>query len=309
MKLIGICKFYWFFTILISTLSYATDSDSIVIKGSFNSDKLVSKLALYAYTSNLPLLEKKVTNNQNFRLALPATIAPGVYYLVYNIKNSPKVNIIINGVEKNIVLELKQSNYKNYPIIIESNENKKWYDYLTISQPQIERLESLFEYFSNFQDQIYNKQLVSVYQKERNKYYKNWSNFIRNNTNTLAGILVLNEPYYFSNLRKKPVMRDFLRRAFFWEGIDTNNSKLINTQLYTKLINNYLLYVDDIKLHHPFTEEEKQIELKKSVVEIIKQFSKNSSTKQFAIECIKQHKLIKTNKILLDFVNNFYQQR
>lgn len=305
-KVIG--QLFFILTLLLPTYSFGTDKDSIIIQGKYTSRQRVTKIALYAYTNKYPLSEKEVGVNQNFRIALPDSIEPGVYFLENSEGKHTKVDFIVNGKEKNIVLELNSSKFNNYPKIIESVENKIWYDYLTSSVPQIKRLEGLFEYFSNFQDQIFNRRLVKVYQKERNNYYKNFKRFVSNNSNTIAGILVLNEPYYFSNLRKKPIKRDFIRRDFFWEGIDTANPTLINSPLYRSHIEEYLSYVDDNKRHHPFTDEEKQKELRNSITVIIQQFSKNYFTKQFVIEYLMQNKLIKDNTVLIDFINNYSLQ-
>jgi hypothetical protein len=294
---------YYFAFFIVSTV-YPSEKDSIVVKGKFVFNKSVTSIALCAYTNDKPIKEESVVE-QKFEFVVPATIEPGVYYLKYVNGRESNIDVIISGKEKIIELELVPGNYKNYPKVIESFENSLWYNYLKGSQPKIERLQSLFQHFSNFQEQIFNKQIVNVYQKERRNYYKNWERFISDNKNSLTGKLVMNEPYYFSDLSKDPIKRDFLRRDYFWEGIDTNNPDLINGPLYRRLILSYFEYVENNSIHHPFTNEEKIYEYKKSIVVVLNKFSKNFKTKEFAIKYLMQLDAINTNTELINYVTNY----
>lgn len=302
MKLNVINKLVSILCLLFCKFCFATEKDSIIVIGKIYTNHSIPKITFNSYKSETPLFEQKIDLNNGFRFSLPILIEPGVYYLEYNDGINNKIDVIINGIENRIVLELYQNNIK----IIESKENKNWYDYLFFSQLHLIRLETLFKYLSTFQDEINNKKIVNEYQKERNRFYKNWKRFINLNKNSVSGILVKNKPYYFSNLRKKPVERDFLRRYYFWEGIDTGSTLLINTPIYKCHIDKYLSYVEDETMHRPYKEEEKINELKKSISIIIERFGYNNDLRQHAISCIKQNKLINKYKLLLNYINYNY---
>ncbi len=278
--------------------------DSIIIKGSFLGDFKTTKVSLYAYNKKQPIIEKNVYG-KNFLISLPDNIAPGVYSLRYLNEESSLTEIIIDNNEKLISYELKKGNffYHPLPVFKESKINQKWIEYIKETQARVGRLNSLFSFFTEFQAQLDNK-ILRYYQKERRQYYKIFSKFIKDNSSNWAGLIVANMPYYFSDLRKKPVIRDFLRHDYYWEGIDTNNPKLINTSLYIEHINNYLSYVYDTSKHHPFSEDEIQKEYKKSADVVMEKFSKNDATKQFAFNYLLDFFALKSNKELLDYVTN-----
>ncbi len=279
------------------------EKDTIIIKGVFLGATKISKVSLFAYNDKTPIVEGNVSGNI-FMLLLTDRIEPGVYYLQYLNEENLKTDLIIDEVEKNILLEINKGNsfYHPLPIIRESMVNKKWYGYLNETQIRVERLNKLFDFFTIFSTQLDNK-ILRYYQKERRQYYKLFSKFIKDNSNNWAGLIVANNPYYFSNLKKKPIIRDFLRQDYFWEDIDTNNSKLINSPIYIQHINNYLSYVEDISKHHPFSEAEKLRELKKCSDVIIDKFSKNIQTKQFAKKHLLNIFSFKKNNELFDYVN------
>jgi hypothetical protein len=278
--------------------------DSIIIKGSFLGDFKTTKVSLFAYNKKQPIIEKNVYG-KNFLISLPDNIAPGVYSLRYLNEESSLTEIIIDNNEKLISYELKKGNffYHPLPVFKESKINQKWIEYIKETQDRVGRLNSLFSFFTEFQAQLDNK-ILRYYQKERRQYYKIFSKFIKDNSSNWAGLIVANTPYYFSDLRKKPVIRDFLRHEYFWVDIDTNNPKLINSPLYINHINNYLSYVDDVTKHHPFTQEERQKELKKCIDVILDKFSKNVQTKQFAFEYLLQVFTSKNNIELIEYINN-----
>lgn len=280
--------------------------DSIIIKGSFLGDFKILKVSLFAFNKKEPIIEKNISG-KNFSLSLPDIIEPGVYRLHYLNEESIVTDIIIDNNEKLISYELKKGNffYHPLPVFNESKINQKWIEYIKETRTRVGRLNSLFSFFTEFQTQLDNK-VLRYYQKERREYYKIFSKFIKDNSSNWAGLIVANTPYYFSDLRKKPVIRDFLRHEYFWVDIDTNNPKLINSPLYINHINNYLGYVDDVTKHHPFTQEERQKELKKCIDVILDKFSKNLETKKFAYEHLLQVFILENNKELVDYIFKIY---
>lgn len=307
--------FFLLLTIFISYSTYGiTKQDSIIIKGNFIGNSKISKVTFNSYTQDSPLIVSNVSGN-SFELLIFKDIEPGVYYIQYFNEESTngqeentKTNIIIDGIEKNISFELKLGSffYHPFPVFQESLINIKWYAYLKQTQVRVERLQHLFDFFTKFPTQLDNK-ILRYYQKERRQFYKLFSEFIQNNSNNWAGLIVVNNPYYFSDLIKKPVIRDFLRQDYFWEGIDTNNPKLINSYLYKQHINNYLSYVEDVTKHYPFDELEKQKRYKKSSDIIIEKFSKNTQTNLFVKQVLFDFFSKKNNQELLDYLFSKYK--
>lgn len=299
--------FFFFFCVFqsISIFGYSKQ-DSIIIKGVLIGDFKTSKVSLYAFNKTEPIIEKSISEKK-FSLTLPDNIEPGVYRLRYHCEESIVTEVIVGNNEKSISYEIKKGNffYHPLPVFKESKINQKWIEYINETQVRVDRLNSLYNFFTEFPTQLDNK-ILRYYQKERRQYYKIFSKFIRNNSNNWAGLLVVNQPYYFSDLKKEPVVRDFLRHEYFWVDIDTNNPKLINSPLYINHINNYLNYVDDVTKHYPFTQEEKQKELIKHIDVILDKFSKNEQTKKFAHKYLLQVFTIKNNKELVDYIINKY---
>ena len=243
--------------------------DSIVIKGSFLGNSKILKVGLYSYLQDLPIIQEDVSGNL-FTLSVPNDIVPGVYYIKYTNEENLKTDIIIDGVEKNISYELKQGNffYNPLPVFHQSNVNIKWYQYLRETQIRVDRLKYLFDFFANFSSQLDNK-VLRYYQKERRQYYKLYSKFINNNSSNWAGLIVANNPHYFSNLNKKPVI-----------GI---------------------IYAPKLK---PFNNSEKQIRYKKSSDIILDKFSKNSQTYMFAKKLLLIFFSKLNNKEVFDYVES-----
>ena len=114
--------------------------------------------------------------------------------------------------------------------------------------------------------------------------------------------MVKNRPYYYSNLRKEPVERDYIRRMFFWEGIDTSNPKLINTPLYGELIDLYFdMYFINSK--EKYTSAQKEYLVKKEIDVLIEKFSKNLVSKAFIRNYLKAYFKRLKNQNLIDYVH------
>lgn len=276
-------------SLLICAVAFSNTNDSISVRGCFLMKEIQTnscKGVLYQFKSKKQLLSFDIEKG-NFDFKLPLPIEPGVYRLQYGEGlNHSYTDLIIDGKETEIRFELRFINDGD-PIFLESSENQKWYNYLKDTHARTERLTSLFDYLSNFSDQVSGKQILKIYQKERRNYYKLFSDFVKNNTCTWAGLLVANKPYYFSDLKKKPVLRDFIRINYYWEDIDTTNPCLINSPIYIEHIDSYLnKIISQTVIDNALSKEYK---LKSAIDLVIEKFSNNISTKKFAIECLKNY--------------------
>jgi hypothetical protein len=87
--------------------------------------------------------------------------------------------------------------------------------------------------------------------------------------------MVTNQPYYFSG--PCPYASGFWQRGHYWEGINTNDPKLINSPLYPTLIDKYLDF-DKVKDYNALELEDyfNRVRL------IMEKFSHNKETESFA---------------------------
>jgi hypothetical protein len=256
---------------------------------------------VYQFSTKKNIKSFKIENGM-FSIKLPVSVEPGVYRVFYEEeKSEPYTDIIIDGKEQLISLELKYLGNGSYPNFIVSVENKKWYDYLNDTNSRLERLTHLFDYLANFSGHPSGKQIQKIYQKERHKYYQLFNDFISDNDTTWAGLLVANTPYYFSDLNKQPVIRDFIRLNFYWEDIDTSNPNLINTPVFVEHIATYLNRV--IEQANKHNSGFKEYDFKKAIDVVIDRFSRTDITKRYAIECLEEY-FKKSDRVygMLDYV-------
>jgi hypothetical protein len=83
--------------------------------------------------------------------------------------------------------------------------------------------------------------------------------------------------------RSLSTLRDFVQRGHYWEGINTNDPKLINSPLYPTLIDKYLDF-DKVKDYNALELEDyfNRVRL------IMEKFSHNKETESFAKAYLKE---------------------
>lgn len=273
--------------LLIATLSFAqTPQDSIVISGHLQGNTKFTKVLVKKYGIGSKDIAAIPIKDNVFSIAAPAETEAGVYRLQYSQSSlSEYVDIIINGREKNIVftLDVSQPIESRLPVFSNSEENQKWYNYLKESQLPIQKinmLQQLLVQYPTQKDKVL-KSIKKTIDKEKREYDKMFQKFCEANTNTWAGAMVQNKPYYFGNTNQEFKQFEKERQAQFWKGIDTTDPKLINTPIYTELILKYVQYY--MNPQNPMTEEEVTKGFMASVDTIVNKFGGNETTKSFAI--------------------------
>lgn len=279
-------KQFFFVLFFVWGLSYSNIivNDSIRIQGKIlNEKKLISgSFCRFAFDKN-EILKFEIKNGL-FTFLLPSNIEPGVYRLhLSESKVIFFIDLIVDGKEKNIIFDINLYVFESIAVFKESIQNFKWHNYLNSTIKRIKRLDALFNYLSTFHDKSIDRLVVKTYNKERDKYYDSFNKFINNNKNNWCGLMVRNRPYYFSNLRKKPILRDFIRKNHFWDDVDSNNPSLINSPLYGDLID---IYLDKYYIHpiETYTDTQKDYNFKKAIDILIEKFSNNLLTKKFIFE-------------------------
>lgn len=273
---------FLFLTVFYSIFSFSSVNDSINVFGNFvnKNEFLTGKLCQFG--SDNKVLVIFPIKEDRFSFSLPPSTDPGVYrlYFISGTKNL-FFDIIIDGYEKNISFDISFNGFNVFPTFHSSIENQDWYGYIEKSKKITGRLDILFNYLSNFHE-VKNEtdEVISrIYQKERKLYYKLFDAFVSTNEKRWCGLLVKNRPFYYSDV-DKPTERDYIRRNFFWEGIDTNNLKLLNTPLYKELIHLYFdkYYLNSVETYTPTL---KEYQLKKGIDDVVNRFSTIRETKIF----------------------------
>jgi hypothetical protein len=279
------------FVVLCCKEGYAIEQDSIHIQGHLLKQNKLTQGSLEQFgTDKKTVLQFKIQNGA-FSFSLPNSIPAGVYRLYFDtINEKPYLDLIVDGIETDIVFDCSIYGFVVVPVFHKSVENQKWYTYIEQSKKKIERLDLLFNYLSMYhsKDVGVDCSVMRIYQKERGAYYNLFDGFVRANKDKWCGLLVKNKPYYYSNLNKKPIVRDFIRKNFFWEGIDTNHLELLKTPLYEDLIGLYFntYYLNPIE---NYTIEQKIFYLKKGIDVVIEKFSKNVTVKEFVRRYLKEY--------------------
>ena len=283
---------FYYLIFLFSNLSYSNTKaidtisiDSIKIKG-----RILNKSKIYSGSLLKFGFEKKdiinfLLKNDSFTFSLPSSIEPGVYRLELSDSiNKFYIDLIVDGIEKNIIFDFS-TNVNSIASLEfkESIQNLNWYNYNKNSSKITNRLDMLFDYLSIFHDKKVDRYVIKTFKNERDKYYNLFNKFVNDNKNNWSGLIVKNRPLYYSNLRKKPILRDFIRKNYFWDDIDTNNPSLINSPIYGDLID---IYLDKFYIHpqETYSKAQKDYNIKKAIDIVIQKFSSNLLTKKFIIE-------------------------
>jgi hypothetical protein len=220
-----------------------------------------------------------------FGLSLPYDITAGIYRVQYNQDcGNHFVDIIINGRDKQISFVVNSDN--DFALFAGSEENKDWSRYRLQSQALVAKLEVLYNFLSFYpvtKDEVV-RQVTEAVSHERKKYYENFEFFIKNNKGSWAGKMVANQRHYFSDPTAVPTRRDFVHHDYYWDGINTNDPKLINTPLYKTLIDDYLEFNDT----HDDTAAEQEKIFNINAAVIMENFSHNLTTKSFATDYLKE---------------------
>lgn len=275
---------YFLFTLVFILFSFHSQAqDSIVVRGQFIGNTKYAKVMMKKFeVGNFPVGGAAIKEDK-FSLTLPPDIPAGVYRFVYSVGEGEKyVDIIINGKEKEIAFALEAKDEMALPIFLASEENIKWYAYLSDTRNQLERINLLNQFINAYPsgNAAVVKSAQQEWEMERKRYTHNLETFKNAMQGTWAYEMVANRPYFFTDPKDDPRIQDFEKREHFWDGFDANSPKLLNTPLYTEHILNYLRYWMNPNMN--FTPEQRIEGFKRAVDVVIRKFSGNEQTHAFA---------------------------
>ncbi|MFV5686503.1 hypothetical protein ACM55I_13775 [Flavobacterium sp. GB2R13] len=284
-------------------ISFAQAQDSIRIRGVFREYICSISLTFNSFSAGFKPLAEVAIKDNSFYLSLPGTIAPGVYRVQYNQGCGEQfVDVIVNGIDKEISFDTNLNS--EFPSFMRSEENRRWSNYQKQSKCHVSKLGILYNFLSFYpstQDKVV-LQVTKAVTQERRKYYDSFENFIKRNKGTWAGEMVSNQPHYFSDPKNVPTRRDFIRRDYYWDDINTNDPKLMNSPLYRTLIDNYL----DFQSTTDYTASQLEDYLRKRSAVIMQKFGDNATTKAFALRHLKEGFIAMGQYSIAIFIENKY---
>lgn len=243
-----------------------------------------------------------------FSIVAPKEIVAGVYRLQYNQTENEYVDIIINGVESAIDFSIDVAiPFKDrLPSFSKSAENRAWYNF----KKELTYLNSLlspqFQFLENYpvaKHKLYQK-VQKKYQQQVARLNQYKFNFIKTTPFYWAKYMAKFEDSFFSRPKDHFRLQQFDLHENFWKYKPTNEALLINTPLYTQSILNFIQYYMNPDMG--FTEDEATDGFKKAVDTIMKQFSDNAKTKEFAIKYLQMgFKEIGNEKVLQHIDQNY----
>lgn len=295
--------------VLVLSSVLANAQDSIRIQGHFKNNTKFAKVVVKKFTIGSFDLAAVPIANELFKITAPSDLEPGVYRFQYSQANLDYVDIIIDGKEREIAFEIDCNVPENLPVFSKSNENINWYGFQKQQAHQLSKIEILHQMLAQYPtttDEIF-LQTQNATKREIQNYQVFFQSFIKQNNNNWAGKLAACNVYYFTNPKDHITLQENHKREHFWDGIDCTNPNLINTPIYTQKILDYLRYYIDNTII-PYTEEERDAGFIKSVDIIIKKFSGNETTKEFAIKYLQLGFKEIGNEKVLQYIDQKYQQ-
>ncbi|MCF2218774.1 AhpC/TSA family protein [Chryseobacterium sp. PS-8] len=302
-KLVAIALF-----ITISTFAQTT-KDSIVISGHLKNNTRFAKVVVQKFGVGSFAIAAVPIKDGKFSITAPANLESGVYRFQYSQSSlTDYIDLIIDGKEKNITFELDvlQPKESRIPVFTASELNKKWYSYQKESNLQLQKIELLngvLAQYPNPKDKIVT-QIEKAAAKEIKDFNKNFKQFCQENQNNWAGAMVQNKPYYFTSPKEDYRLQNFERRAHYWDNVNTNDPKLINSPLYTDRILQYIQYYMNPEMQ--YGEEEMNEGFKNSVDTIMQKFGTNEETKKFAIKYLQLGFKEIGNESVLQYIDEKY---
>ena len=300
-------KILFFVLLLCNTIVLA--QDSIRITGQLKNNTRFAKVVLQKYNIGKLNLAAMPIRDNKFTIMAPSEIQPGVYRLQYSQSSLfDFVEIIINGKEKEIAFQLDVLDPKRQLNFTMSEENKKWADFKNEQNVHLQNIEALNQLLLNYtqKESKIIKQAQKKLVKVQKEYVYHKEDFVKKNRNTWAASMVQNRPHYFTDVLAAKAQQDQNRKLHFWDNINTNNPKLVNTPLYTEHILNYLQeYINPQK--EP-TEEERNQGLIESVDVIMQKFSGNEITEKFALQYLQLGFKEIGNENVLQYLDETYQE-
>ncbi|MBN2165401.1 MAG: TlpA family protein disulfide reductase [Marinilabiliaceae bacterium] len=209
-------------------------------------------------------------------------------YVSVNNTDEPfqQLDFIYNG--ENVVIETNFNSPIKNTKVIESNENELWFSFIKdeyIYQKNIKEFKLQIDYFqTKINDKYYTDEKKRVIIARYNQLQQNRIAKIEAisnaNSSTFAGNLIncYREPFLDGNLNEEERRQIQLTHYFDW--IDFSNEQLINTNILTQKVFDYLL----LYVKRGLPKNQQEFEFKKGIDVILEKSSVNDNVSAFVVD-------------------------
>lgn len=286
-----------FFFLVVSNIFFASGAVKIDGITSNVSEGTIVQLIQYRY-GDVEIAKTFVSSN-TFKFVIPDSFNDGVFTIVLSDQyaglktNTCQYDIILDKSERYIKLRIDPTNGATLDII-DSKINKNYYDYLKLENFRIATIEYLLNQINSNKKPTISptKSFKEIAENEIKELKEIRQNYINSNFNKWSTELAKNST---SILLYEKVNKDS-----YWSFFSTNNPDLINSPIYHKLIQQYLLSFFKLS-----TESAYQFAFE----EVISQFNGNSETKEWIVRYIIVELNQLGNRNLIDFFSNKYNYK
>lgn len=238
-------KFLILFLLMCSTVAFAKDYHvKLHIK---NLPATASPLLLRMYNANLVILDSAATREKDYILFnIPGNTPPGMLRSILGMSqsamNTPQpilIDFLFN--QENIELSLDYTNPQNSMEVIQSDENRIYFDFLKTDALFFRKLGILEHVVFDYPDQDdFYRQALDYYQKSQNERARFIDKTYKSNAHTLAGRIIKNQKLPITNGKLTPQERDSIFRNQYLQQVDFNDTLLLYTNVYTDKVFQYI---------------------------------------------------------------------
>jgi len=178
-------------------------------------------------------------NKGRFSIAIPNNQPPGMYRLVYDVKNQASVDFIFDNENVEFIFNPKQPEESIQ--FTESENNKVYQNYLRLSRGIQEELDSIqVKYFSNKE-----ASLVKQYKSKREQLTALQKKFEMSADGRIAQHFIkASAKYYEKELSQSPNAYVNSIKTHYFDAIDFNDKVLLNSTFIHDRINTYIFYLN-----------------------------------------------------------------
>lgn len=278
------CLFFLLFFLVQSPYLHAQDSIVINARLANNSKYAVAVLEKFEIGSRVVYRAAIDKVRGTFNMTLPASVGTGIYRLRYSQNETEGyLDIVLNG-EQQIDFSIDvMADYK-VPVFSKSEENIKWYRYRQLLGETIYKISKLASLLAEYppDDTLVTLPMYRQYNNLVDSAIFLQRRYVAANPKYITARVEANLPLRFQKPDELYQLQAYKRWEQYWQGINTTDTMLLNTPLYTEHIINYMRYWVDPLI--AFGEEEKLDGFKKSVDTVMKYFSVNATMHEFAVQ-------------------------
>jgi protein-disulfide isomerase len=303
------------FCVINPVLIKAQETDSIHIDGVINvnvSQVKTAQLMKYTPLGDMEVLKGSVNaDGKHFHFSVPPDIKPGMYFVKTEGMYMSQ-QVIITGDESEIAFNYSQVRDDDTPNahFISSEQNIAYNNYIYHSNQLLRQCSTLLTMRNQISLPPVKENLKIAVDTLTAEYKRLYNEFCRKYAGTPAGTLVSNDPHRIEyNYMSENVTSPEVQSAY-WNGIDTSNPFLMNSDLYYNHVYTYLMYyfVQSQKEQKAKKEYDLQRKLESATDTIMEHFRSNEAIRTDIITYLETMYMDLGQTGMLQFVHENYIQ-